>query len=44
MDRDIPSMLLVSGGYGNIGNNGKGRLREKLLGKLGAFCQVGFFS
>lgn len=43
MDRDIPSMLLVTGGYVNIKkNNEKGRLREKLLGKLGLFVKFFF--
>lgn len=43
MDRDIPSMLLVTGGYGNIKNNEKGRLSGKLLGKLGLFVKLIFF-
>lgn len=43
MDRDIPSMLLVTVGYGNIKNNEKGRLRPKSLVKPGAFVKAFFF-
>lgn len=46
MDRSIPSMLLVTRGCGDVKSNGKGRLREKLLDKVGlfikGFCFINF--